>query len=95
MKNKTIEKFQKIENEVKKIISLLTSVKDENEALKNQLKELEKFKSSAAKNINKEQKMVFKYESLENNYQKLLQEKGQLREKVGQMLKKLEAIELY
>lgn len=95
MKNKTIEKFQKIENEAKKMISSLASVKDENKTLRNLVKEFEMLKSSTAKNIKKGQKIVLKHESLENNYKKILQEKEQVREKVDQMLKKLESIQLY
>ena len=51
MKIGTIDKFQKIEKELKKIISKLNSVKDENKALKIRVNELAKFKASGSKKI--------------------------------------------
>ncbi len=95
MKKNTIEYFHKIEKEIKKLLCVLISVKDENEALKNRVNDLELFKSSMTKGMNKNQKMMSEYNSLKNNNDKLRQERDQLREKVGQMLKKLESFNFY
>tara|TARA_Y100000031_G_C8137005_1_gene345741 strand:+ start:69 stop:356 length:288 start_codon:yes stop_codon:yes gene_type:complete len=95
MKIDTINKFQKIEKEFKKMIFLLNSVKDENKTLKKRLNELEKFKTSVSKNIVKSQKVTSEYDNLKNNYNKLLREKELLRKKVDQMLRKLDSLQLY
>lgn len=90
MKNSAIENFKKIEKEIKKMICTLISVKDENEALKNRVNDLEIYKSSLTEGLNENQKIISEHESLKNNYDKLFLEKKQLREKINQMLKKLE-----
>lgn len=95
MKNETKNNFQKIEKEIRKLISILNSVKDENKTLKIKAKELETFKSSFTKDISKRQKVASDFESLKNKYDKLMIEKNQLRERVDQMLKKLDALQLY
>jgi regulator of replication initiation timing len=95
MKIDTINKFQKIEKEIKKMIFHLNSVKDENSTLKKRLNELEKFKNSVSKNIVKSQKVTSEYDNLKNNYNKLLREKELLRKKVDQMLRKLDSLQLY
>lgn len=90
MKNSAIENFKKIEKEIKKLICALISVKDENEALKIKVHDLEIYKSSLVEGLNENQKIISDHESLKNNYNKIFLEKKQLREKVDQMLKKLE-----
>ncbi len=95
MTNGTISKFQKIEKELKKMISNLNSIKDENKTFKKRVNELEKFKTSGSKNIIKSQKISSDYDYLKNNYNKLTREKEHIRKRVDQMLKKLEAIQIF
>ena len=94
MSSNTVEKFKIVEKELKKMVSLLVSAKDENTTLKNRLKELEVFKNSASKGKSKNQKVVSDYESLRKKYEKILKEKVQLRNKVDQMLKKVDCLQL-
>jgi len=84
MKNNTIANFKKIEKEIKRMLCLLIAAKDENEALKKKVKDLENFRNSTTK-----------YESFKAKYNTLLAEKKQLKEKVKQMLKKLEIFQPY
>lgn len=95
MKTETIDKFQKIEKELKKMISQLNSVKDENKTFKNRIIELEKFKTSGSKKIIKSQKISSDYDNLKNHFNKLTREKELLRKKVDQMLKKLETVQIF
>ncbi len=94
MKIATIEKFQKIEIELKKMISQLNSVKDENKTLKKRVNELEKFKELGSKKIMHGQKVSSDYVNLKNNFNKLSREKELLRRRVDQMLKKLETVQI-
>jgi len=95
MKIGTGDRFKKIEKELRKMISQLNSVKDENKTLKKRVNELEKFKASGSKKIIKGQKASSDYENLKNNFNKLTREKELLRKKVDQMLKKLEAVQIF
>ena len=95
MKIGTIDKFRRIEKELKKMISQLNSVKDENKILKIRVNELEKFKVSVSKKIIQGQKISSDYDNLKNNFNKLTREKELLRKKVDQMLKKLEAVQIF
>jgi len=95
MKIGTIDKFQKIEKELKKMISQLNSVKDENKTLKIRVNELAKFKASGSKKIIQGQKVSSDYDNLKNNFNKLTREKELLRKRVDQMLKKLEAVQIF
>ena len=95
MKIGNIDKFRRIEKELKKMISQLNSVKDENKILKIRVNELEKFKVSVSKKIIQGQKISSDYDNLKNNFNKLTREKELLRKKVDQMLKKLEAVQIF
>tara|TARA_B100002003_G_scaffold117753_1_gene108680 strand:- start:44 stop:331 length:288 start_codon:yes stop_codon:yes gene_type:complete len=95
MKIETIDKFQKIEKELKKMISQLNSIKDENKILIKRVNELEKFKASGSKKIIKGQKVSSDYDNLKNNFNKLTREKELIRKKVDQMLKKMETVQIF
>ncbi len=84
MKNNTIANFKKIETEIKRMLSILIAAKDDNEAFEKNVKDLENFRNSTTK-----------YESFKAKYNALLAEKKQLKEKVKQMLKKLEIFQPY
>jgi len=91
----TIANFKKIEKEIKRMLFLLIAAKDENEELKQKVKDLENFRNSTTKDMDNNQKIFSEYESLKAKYNNLLAEKKQLNEKVKQMLKKLEIFQPY
>lgn len=95
MSNVTVEKFHKVEKEIKKLISELISVKDENETLKKRIDQLELFKSSVSKDVEIKQKIILEYTSLKNSHNILCKEKEQLRERIEQILNRLETFQLY
>ena len=94
MKKESASKLQKVEKEITKMISILTSLKDENNLLKSKVSELEQFKNSTAKDIGKGQKLTSKHETLKADYKKLLIERDQLKEKVEDILKKVDTLQL-